>query len=147
MLDEEGKRFCCWLNGYGLFENPEHLNPENHLMLPDVPCWIRNQGRFEIDGNNWKMDVGISHHDEEWRMVGDIKDFLLENHTFLHELAHGFQAHLHIGLNDSKVQGSFDFEASTIALLSSLRIALGINWGWPAKKEDPEPGAPLGTPG
>jgi len=140
MLDKEGNRFCCWLNGYGQFEEGGlELNP----YFPGIPGWIQSQGIFEISGDNWKLDVGISHHDEEWRMTADIKEFLLENHTFLHVLAHGTQSYLHIGLNDSAVQGTCGLDGATLALFSSLRISLSINWGYPPKKKEARPVPPV----
>ena len=69
-------------------------------------------------------------------MTDDIKDFLLENHTFLHELAHGEQSYLHIGLSPSAVQGTCDLDGATLALLSSLRIGLTIDWGYPPKEKE-----------
>ncbi len=140
MLDKEGKRFCCWLNGYGQFEEGGlELNP----IFPGIPGWIQNPGTFEITGDKWKLDVGISHHDEEWCMTADIKDFLLENHTFLHVLAHGTQSYLHIGLSDSAVQGTCDLDGATLALLSSLRIGLSIYWGYPPKEKEDGTAPPL----
>ena len=133
MLDKEGKRFCCWLNGYGQFEE----EAQEWMDLPrKVSGRIQNQGTFEITGDKWKLEVGISHHDEEWCMTDDIKDFLLENHTFLHELAHGEQSYLHIGLSPSAVQGTCDLDGATLALLSSLRIGLSLNWGYPPKEKE-----------
>jgi len=144
MLDKDGNRFCCWLNGYGLLQDPKYFAAEDQwAYLPEVPGWIQRQGVFEVTGNQWKLDVGISHHDEEWRMTDDITDFLLENHTFVHKLSHGFQSHLHIGLHDSAVQGGRELKAETLALLSSLRINFSILWGYPPKNAestvDPSP--------
>ena len=138
LLDKEGNRFCCWLNGFGQLQDPEEFVAEDQwAYLPEVPGWIQRQGVFEVAGNQWKLDVGISHHDEEWRMTGDINDFLLENHTFVHKLSQGFQSYLHIGLNDSAMQGSCELKAETLALLSSLRISLSVFWGYPTKKAEP----------
>ncbi len=140
MVDKAGKRFCCWLNGFGQFEEaPPELNP----IFPGIPSWIQNQGTFEITAEKWKLDVGISHHDEEWRMTDDIKDFLLENHTFLHVLAHGPQSYLHIGINDSAFQGTCDLDGATLALLSSLRIRLSIDWGYAPKEKENSPASPM----
>ena len=87
MLDKEGNRFCCWMNGYGQFEDGPPDDWSGAWSW--IPGWIQDQGKFEMEGNAWKLEVGISHHDEEWRMANDIKDFLLVNHGFLHTLAYG----------------------------------------------------------
>ena len=142
MLDKEGNRFCCWLNGHGRFEEGTQAFREDSWVTEWIPGWIKNQGTFQMTGDAWKLEVGISHHDEEWRMTDDIKDFLLENHAFLHELAWGEQSYLHIGLNDSAVQGTCNLDGATLALLSSLRIGLTIDWGYPAKDKAPEASSP-----
>ncbi len=130
LLDKDGNGYCCWLNGHGHFEERTQALRETFWDPEWIPGWIKRQGKFQMTGDEWKMDVGISHHGEEWCMNDDLKDFLLENHTFLHELAHGEQSYLHIGINDSSVQGSCELDGATLALLSSLRIGLSICWGY-----------------
>ena len=89
--------------------------------------YIKLQGEWKIDQADWRLFVGISHPDEEWRQQDDIEDFLVENFHFLNRLCHCPKVHFHLSMSyHSNSPVSVDFSSQTISLLGALRISVGV---------------------
>ncbi len=135
MMDPNGHPYCCWLWGSGRTEE-EIFDFEG--LRARMPSWIRGMGKFECSDANWTLEVGISHHDEEWRQENDVLEFLRDSFPFLHELVQQPESQLRLNLVFAASSGSCDFDGVTLGLMSALNLGLSVYWGY----KIPTPGTP-----